>query len=89
MKTITVKLSEDQGELLEDICKMAGKSSSDFVKDTLLTLLPISEYAAVKKYQNSVDEYDGANRKKSKYIDRVINNIHASANARLRRIGIL
>ncbi len=88
MKAITVKLTEDQIELLENISKMTGKSSADFIKETIFALLPFSEYAAIKNYLKSVGS---KNKKKSSlnYINNITNNILASANARLRRIGVL
>lgn len=88
MKAITVKLTEDQIELLENLSKMAGKSSSDFVKETIFALLPFSEYSAVKKYLKSVDK-ESKQQNRTKYINNITNNILASANARLKRIGVL
>ena len=90
MKAITLKLTEDQVELLENISKMAGKTSSEFIKDTIFALLPFSEYSAVKKYLNSFENQNEASTKPNKkYINKLIKNIHDSANARLKRIGVL
>ncbi|MDW7681927.1 MAG: hypothetical protein SCK70_15300 [bacterium] len=90
MKGIMLKLTEDQIELLENLSSMAGKSSADFIKETMFTLLPFTEYSAVKKYLKSANK--NSNKKGvsgSRYINNIIDNIHKSANTRLKRLGVL
>ncbi|NOZ63301.1 MAG: hypothetical protein GXO74_16730 [Calditrichaeota bacterium] len=88
MKAITVKFTEEQIELLENISKTAGKSSSDFIKETIFALLPLSEYSAVKKYLESIKKEKNNDEDISTAM-RIIKNIQASANARLKRIGVI
>jgi len=90
MKGIMLNLTEDQIELLENLSRMAGKSSADFIKETMFTLLPFTEYSAVKKYLKASNQ--NSNKKtasRSRYINNIIDNIHKSANIRLKRIGVL
>ncbi len=88
MKAITVKFTEEQIELLEKISKNAGKSSSDFIKETIFALLPFSEYSAVRKYLDTIQK-DDDKEKDVTTAKRIIRNIQESANARLKRIGVL
>ncbi|OQX85541.1 hypothetical protein B6D60_07695 [candidate division KSB1 bacterium 4484_87] len=88
MKAITVRFTEDQIELLENLSQNAGKTSSDFIKETIFALLPLSEYSAVKKHLDSIQK--GKNKAEDiSTAKRIIKNIQASANARLKRIGVL
>lgn len=88
MKTVTVKFTEEQIELLESLSKNVGKSSSDFIKETIFALLPFSEYSAVKKYMDTISK-DKSKKEDISVARRIIRNIQESANARLKRIGVI
>ena len=88
MKTITVKFTEEQIELLESLSKKVGKSSSDVIKETIFALLPFSEYSAIKKYMETIPKED-SEAKNISIARSLIKNIQESANARLKRIGVI
>ena len=90
MKGITVKLTDEQVEILENISNMCGKTSSDFITDTLVTLLPLNEYIAIRRYLAVLKKLkaDNENQKVIKSLTEIVNDINISANARLKRIGV-
>jgi len=91
MKEVILKLTDDQVEILETISNMAGKSSPEFIRDTVFTILPLNEYIAIKRYLAVAEKLKGKkeNKKVLKNISATVNNIQLSANARLKRIGVL
>ncbi len=91
MKTINVDLTDDQVEVLEQISKLAGRNSADFIKDTIFSLLPINEYLAIKDYLKEINNLKQQNSGHNQIlnISNIIHDIEISANARLKRIGVL
>jgi len=91
MKEVTLKLTDDQVEVLNSISNMCGKSSTDFIRDTVFTILPLNEYIAIKRYLNVAQKLKGKkeNKKVIKTIAATVSDIQLSANARLKRIGVL
>ena len=91
MNELTLKLTDDQAEILDNISNMCGKSSSDFIRDTVFNILPLNEYIAIKRYLGVVDKLKEKkdNKKVIKNITNIVNDIQLSANARLKRIGVL
>jgi len=91
MKEVTLTLTDDQIEMLETISNMCGKSSPEFIKDTVFTILPLNEFIAIKRYLSVVKKLKGKkeNSKIIKNITAIVNDIQLSANARLKRIGVL
>jgi len=91
MKEVILTFTDDQVEILETISNKAGKSSSEFIRDTVFTILPLNEYIAIKRYLSIAEKLKGKkeNRKVLKSITQTVNNIQLSANARLKRVGVL
>ena len=91
MKEVTLTLTDDQVEILDNISNMCGKSSSDFIKDTVFTVLPLNEYIAIKRYLGVAEKLKERkhNKKVIKNITNIVHDIQNSANARLKRIGVL
>jgi len=91
MKELTLTLTDDQVEILENISNMCGKTSPEFIRDTVFTILPLNEYIAIKRYLGVAEKLKGnkENKKVIKNITETVNNIQLSANARLKRIGVL
>ena len=91
MKELTLTLTDDQVEILDNISNRCGKSSSEFIRDTVFSILPLNEYIAIKRYLGVVGKLKSkkGNKKAIKNINEMVNDIHLSANARLKRIGVL
>ncbi|MBC8184336.1 hypothetical protein H8E88_24845 [candidate division KSB1 bacterium] len=91
MKELTLTFTDDQVEILETISNIAGKSSPEFIRDTVFTILPLNEYIAIKRYLSVAKKLRGykENKKVIKSIAETVNTIQLSANARLKRIGVL
>lgn len=91
MKGITIKLTDEQLEILENISNMCGKTSHDFIKDTMFTILPLNEYIAIRHYLSVLKKLKAynENQKVVKSLTEIVNDINVSANARLKRIGVL
>lgn len=83
MKTITVELTNEQFEIFEHICRLCEKSTSDFIKEALICLLPLNEYIEVK---NQLIE---THNEISPITSQTIHEINNSTSRRLKRIGIL
>ena len=56
MKELTLTLTDDQVEILDNISNRCGKSSSEFIRDTVFSILPLNEYIAIKRYLGVVDK---------------------------------
>ena len=91
MKELTLRLTDDQVEILDNISNRCGKSSPEFIRDTVFSILPLNEYIAIKRYLGVVDKMKNkkGNKKVIKSITEIVNDIQLSANARLKRIGAL
>lgn len=90
MKTVQVEFSNEQVEILEQISKMCDKNASDFIREALVCLLPLDEYAAVKNNHIIVKNKNLKNHKKEDdKIDNRLKNINLSTTRRLHRIGML
>ena len=91
MQSINLRLTDEQVEVLDNISDMCGKNSLEFIKDTLFTILPVKEFMALKRYLEVAEKLKNnkENKKVIKTISKMANDIQLSANARLKRIGVL
>ncbi|MBD3289897.1 hypothetical protein GF337_13910 [candidate division KSB1 bacterium] len=91
MKSINVTFSNEQCEALDDISKLCRKDTPDFIREALICLLPLNEYAEAK-----TNLIELTNRFETENDDQVvieaasnIQNIHNSAVNRLKRLGLI
>ncbi len=91
MKVITVELSNDQTEYLEQVSQLCRKKPSDFIREALICLLPLNEYIELKRniveLQNEEETED--NNDMIEDLQKQMIHIQTSANNRLKRIGII
>jgi len=91
MKKITVELTSDQEEYLNQISSICNKNTSDFIREALICLLPLNEYIQIKKdfivlTDKNCEDIDVLEFNK---IKKRIDRLNATTGERLKRIGFM
>jgi len=91
MKLIEVEFTNEQCEALEQISKLCNKNAPDFIKEAMICLLPLNEYAELKHNLVKLKKEKRFSNNNSDFekMSQDIKNVNASTSERLRRLGIM